>query len=95
MLDTSAVSDAFQYDLAGGNTKLVKVRCISRCTCETGVQVNFELTFTSQWLLELQEQVHAVGISGWSCCIGNGSQDLMFKAFIAFTDPGDPVMIES
>ncbi|KAL5936901.1 hypothetical protein ACKVV1_010357 [Pyricularia oryzae] len=71
-LDQKLVSDAFQYDLAGGNAQLI------------------------DWFLELQERVH--GFSGghdWSCCVGNGSQDLIFKAFQVFTDPEDAVMIES
>ncbi|TLS21968.1 uncharacterized protein PpBr36_09659 [Pyricularia pennisetigena] len=65
-------SNAFQYDLAGGNAHLI------------------------DWFLELQKRVHGFSKGeNWSCCVGNGSQDLIFKAFQVFTDPGDAVMIES
>lgn len=32
---------------------------------------------------------------GWGCCIGSGTQELIHKAFQVFTDPGDPVLIET
>ncbi|KAL5923808.1 hypothetical protein ACKVV1_011443 [Pyricularia oryzae] len=71
-LDQKLVSDAFQYDLAGGNAQLI------------------------DWFLELQNRVHGLSEGhDWSCCVGNGSQDLIFKAFQVFTDPGDAVMVES
>ncbi|KAI6350851.1 hypothetical protein MCOR25_010341 [Pyricularia grisea] len=71
-LDQKLVSDAFQYDLAGGNAQLI------------------------DWFLELQKRVHGSSNGhNWSCCVGNGSQDLIFKAFQVFTDPEDAVMIES
>lgn len=49
-----------------------------------------------QWLKELQVKVHGIQDQpGWGCCVGNGSQDLIHKAFQVFTDPGDAVLIET
>ncbi|KAI1338798.1 PLP-dependent transferase [Xylariaceae sp. FL0016] len=50
----------------------------------------------TQWFEGLQKRVHGLGSSsGWGCCVGNGSQELLHKAFQVFTDPGDPVLIET
>ncbi len=34
-------------------------------------------------------------VARWGCAIGSGSQDLLYKAFQVFTDPGDSVLIET
>ena len=40
--------------------------------------------------------MHNPGIVGtWGCAVGNGSQDLLHKAFQVFTDPGDSVLIDT
>lgn len=49
-----------------------------------------------QWFEGLQQAVHGVGsATTWTCCVGNGSQELIHKAFQVFTDPGDPVLLET
>ncbi|KAJ5265093.1 hypothetical protein N7505_007886 [Penicillium chrysogenum] len=49
-----------------------------------------------KWFEILQRRVHGVGdYSGWGCCIGNGSQELINRALQVFTDPGDPILIET
>ncbi|KAI9037499.1 aminotransferase-like domain-containing protein [Aspergillus affinis] len=48
------------------------------------------------WFEELQRRVHGIrDHQGWACCIGNGSQELIHRAFQVFTDFGDPVLIET
>lgn len=54
------------------------------------------LACIGQWFQKLQLRVHGLTAApGWSCCVGNGSQDLIHKSFQVFTDPGDPILIES
>ncbi|KAK4041315.1 aminotransferase [Parachaetomium inaequale] len=49
-----------------------------------------------KWLEGLQQAVHGISSDGsWMCCVGNGSQELIHKAFQVFCDPGDPVMLET
>ncbi|KAK2750375.1 putative secondary metabolism biosynthetic enzyme [Myotisia sp. PD_48] len=49
-----------------------------------------------QWFEELQIKVHGIDANdGWACCVGNGSQELIHRAFQVFTDLGDPVLIET
>ncbi|KAL2194753.1 TdiD protein [Corynascus similis CBS 632.67] len=49
-----------------------------------------------KWLEGLQQTVHGLSSAGsWACCVGNGSQELIHKAFQVFTDLGDPVMLET
>ncbi|KAG7291297.1 hypothetical protein NEMBOFW57_001310 [Staphylotrichum longicolle] len=49
-----------------------------------------------KWFEGLQQAVHGVGsATTWTCCVGNGSQELIHKAFQVFTDPGDPVLLET
>ncbi|KAK4152104.1 aminotransferase [Chaetomidium leptoderma] len=49
-----------------------------------------------KWWEGLQQAVHGVGhATSWTCCVGNGSQELIHKAFQVFTDPGDPVLLET
>ncbi|KAK1145514.1 hypothetical protein N8T08_004072 [Aspergillus melleus] len=49
-----------------------------------------------KWFEELQRRVHGIGDhQGWACCIGNGSQELIHRAFQVFADLGDPVLIET
>ncbi|KIJ40879.1 hypothetical protein M422DRAFT_209609 [Sphaerobolus stellatus SS14] len=48
------------------------------------------------WLTELMKKVHSrTGAEGWRVSIGSGSQDLLYKAFAAFLNPGDTILIES
>lgn len=43
-----------------------------------------------QWFEDLQRHVHGVtGNSDWTCCIGQGSQELIHRAFQVFVDPGE------
>ncbi|KAG9043604.1 hypothetical protein FS837_009336 [Tulasnella sp. UAMH 9824] len=49
------------------------------------------------WVDRLQ-QIHHNRYSageGWGICVGTGSQDLLYKAFHALLNPGDPVFIEA
>ncbi|KAF9885521.1 hypothetical protein FE257_012849 [Aspergillus nanangensis] len=49
-----------------------------------------------RWFEGLQRRVHGLGEdASWSCCIGNGSQELIHRVFQVFTDPGDLVLIET
>ncbi|KLJ09634.1 hypothetical protein EMPG_14960 [Blastomyces silverae] len=49
-----------------------------------------------QWFRGLQKRVHGLPESGdWACCVGNGSQELIHRAFQVFTDLGDPVLLET
>ncbi|KAL2123583.1 hypothetical protein VTJ04DRAFT_4038 [Mycothermus thermophilus] len=49
-----------------------------------------------KWFEGLQQAVHGIDRSGnWMCCVGNGSQELIHKAFQVFTDPGDAVLLET
>ncbi|KAL3432972.1 pyridoxal phosphate-dependent transferase [Aspergillus tetrazonus] len=49
-----------------------------------------------QWFESLQRSVHGLDENGgWSCCIGNGSQELIHRVIQVFTDPGDPVLLET
>jgi len=46
-------------------------------------------------LTEMQTEFHGRPKNpSWSLAIGAGSQDLLYKAFNALTDPGDVVLIE-
>jgi len=48
------------------------------------------------WLYELQEVVHGRKQGeGWKLSVGNGSQDLIYKAVTSFINPGDPVFLEA
>lgn len=49
------------------------------------------------WVDRLQQIYHnrySAG-EGWGICVGTGSQDLLYKAFHALLNPGDPVFIEA
>jgi tryptophan aminotransferase len=49
-----------------------------------------------KWFSGLQQAVHGISNSdSWTCCVGNGSQEIIHKAFQVFTDPGDAVMLET
>ncbi|EAQ91751.1 hypothetical protein CHGG_03686 [Chaetomium globosum CBS 148.51] len=49
-----------------------------------------------KWFQGLQQAVHGISNSdSWTCCVGNGSQEIIHKAFQVFTDPGDSVMLET
>ncbi|KAL2361376.1 hypothetical protein RJZ56_005734 [Blastomyces dermatitidis] len=49
-----------------------------------------------KWFRGLQKRVHGLPESGdWACCVGNGSQELIYRAFQVFTDLGDPVCLET
>lgn len=41
-------------------------------------------------------RIHGLDAAGtWGCVVGNGSQDLLYKAFQVFTDPGDSILIDT
>ncbi|KAI0113348.1 PLP-dependent transferase [Daldinia grandis] len=49
-----------------------------------------------KWFEEFQCELHGIDRSrGWTCCIGNGSQELLHRTFQVLTDPGDSVLIET
>ncbi|KAG8694061.1 hypothetical protein FRC09_010083 [Ceratobasidium sp. 395] len=48
------------------------------------------------WVYTLQAAQHRrYQGEGWRVSIGTGSQDLLYKSFSAFINPGDPVLIEA
>ncbi|THH29613.1 hypothetical protein EUX98_g4584 [Antrodiella citrinella] len=48
------------------------------------------------WLYKLQEVSHGRKRGeGWKLSVGNGSQDLLYKAVTSFVNPGDPVFLEA
>ncbi|KAG9114433.1 hypothetical protein FRC07_007665, partial [Ceratobasidium sp. 392] len=48
------------------------------------------------WVFTLQAAQHGRHKGeGWRVTIGTGSQDLLYKSFSAFINPGDPVLIEA
>ncbi|KAI0124119.1 pyridoxal phosphate-dependent transferase [Xylariales sp. AK1849] len=54
------------------------------------------ITELRQWFEGFQARIHGPGPAGtWGCAIGSGSQDLLYKAFQVFTDPGDSILIET
>ncbi|KAK3314240.1 pyridoxal phosphate-dependent transferase [Apodospora peruviana] len=50
-----------------------------------------------KWFERFQVKLHNPGHpdASWDCAIGSGSQDLLYKAFQVFTDPGDSVLIDT
>ncbi|KAK4185852.1 pyridoxal phosphate-dependent transferase [Podospora australis] len=49
-----------------------------------------------QWFEAFQAKLHKSGPTGtWGCGIGSGSQDLLYKAFQVFTDPGDSILVDT
>jgi tryptophan aminotransferase len=47
------------------------------------------------WLLTLQKHYHGRSEDpSWTLSVGAGSQDLLYKAFLALNNPGDSVLIE-
>ncbi|TDL25730.1 PLP-dependent transferase [Rickenella mellea] len=49
-----------------------------------------------KWLTGLQEHAHGRKAGeGWRINVGSGSQDVLYKAFVALVNDGDPVLIES
>ncbi|KAG8821443.1 hypothetical protein FRC17_009826 [Serendipita sp. 399] len=50
-----------------------------------------------KWFVGLQEVAHNRPATGgeWGLSVGNGSQDLIYKAFAALVNPGDPVLVEA
>ena len=50
----------------------------------------------NNWLSDFQAFVHKRPRDGsWKLTIGAGSQDLIYKAFTALTNPGDSVLVEA
>ncbi|KAG6330493.1 hypothetical protein ID866_8597 [Astraeus odoratus] len=48
------------------------------------------------WFIGLQARSHGRNsVEGWRLSVGNGSQDLIWKAIQALVDDGDPVLVES
>ncbi|KAG8906044.1 hypothetical protein FRB99_007701 [Tulasnella sp. 403] len=49
-----------------------------------------------KWVYGLQEMYHKrLSGEGWTVTVGGGSQDLLYKAFHALLNPGDPIFIEA
>ncbi|KAG8756584.1 hypothetical protein FRC14_002926 [Serendipita sp. 396] len=50
-----------------------------------------------KWFVGLQEVAHNRPANGgeWGLSVGNGSQDLIYKAFSALLNPGDHVLVEA
>ncbi|KAF8340328.1 pyridoxal phosphate-dependent transferase [Cantharellus anzutake] len=49
-----------------------------------------------EWISDFQARAHQRPQDGsWKLSIGAGSQDLLYKAFLALTNPGDSVLIEA
>ena len=49
----------------------------------------------SAWLLAMQKHYHGRSEHpSWKLSVGAGSQDLLYKAFLALSNPGDSVLIE-
>jgi len=54
------------------------------------------LTHFVKWLEGFQGEVHNREMDGrWSVSVGGGSQDLMYKGFMAVMNPGDSVLVET
>ncbi|TCD61660.1 hypothetical protein EIP91_008108 [Steccherinum ochraceum] len=50
----------------------------------------------TDWLYQLQEASHGRKRGeGWTLSVGNGSQDLIYKAVTSFVNPGDSVLLET
>ncbi|ODO06131.1 tryptophan aminotransferase [Cryptococcus wingfieldii CBS 7118] len=49
----------------------------------------------TSWLSDLQSTVHKRDKSDFAISLGSGSQDLMYKGFLAVLNPGDPVLLET
>jgi kynurenine/2-aminoadipate aminotransferase len=47
------------------------------------------------WLKQLQVQMHCRDKNSFDICIGNGSQDVLTKAFEMLIDPGEVILIEA
>ncbi|KIJ46909.1 hypothetical protein M422DRAFT_164756, partial [Sphaerobolus stellatus SS14] len=65
---------------------------------ETGLQysVTSGIPTLRNWITQLMKEVHSRSDGeGWRVSIGSGSQDLLYKAFSAFLNPGDTILIES
>ncbi|KAG8960044.1 hypothetical protein FRC03_007121 [Tulasnella sp. 419] len=49
-----------------------------------------------KWVDGLQEKYHGRRPGeGWTTAVGTGSQDLLYKAFNAMLNPGDPIFVEA
>jgi tryptophan aminotransferase len=47
------------------------------------------------WLLAMQKHYHGRSEHpSWKLSVGAGSQDLLYKAFLALSNPGDSILIE-
>ncbi|KAN0092921.1 Pyridoxal phosphate-dependent transferase [Tylopilus felleus] len=50
----------------------------------------------NEWFVGLQERMHGrTSSEGWRLTIGNGSQDVIYKAVHSILNPGDPILIET
>ncbi|WVO15334.1 hypothetical protein L204_102990 [Cryptococcus depauperatus] len=47
------------------------------------------------WLADLQSHVHKKDKNEFAISLGSGSQDLMYKAFFAVLNPGDPILVDT
>ncbi|EJD49564.1 TdiD protein [Auricularia subglabra TFB-10046 SS5] len=65
----------------------------------TALQYNFVAGVPDMvnWVTELQSHEHKqpVDPARWTVTIGSGGQDLIYKAFLALVNPGDPVLVEA
>lgn len=91
-LQGQELRNTLQYGLPGGDLSFVKAsRRVNLFEPHAGADIP-----NVQWFKDLQIKVHGVQDQpDWGCCVGNGSQDLIHKAFQVFTDPGDAVLIET
>lgn len=49
-----------------------------------------------EWVTQLVSEVHGRDSGeGWRVSLGSGSQDLLYKAFLALVDPGDTILVEA
>lgn len=48
-----------------------------------------------EWIKDLQVQMHGKEKNSFDICIGNGSQDVLTKAFEMLLDPDDVILIEA
>jgi tryptophan aminotransferase len=49
-----------------------------------------------KWIGDLMTQVHGRSAGeGWRVSLGSGSQDLLYRAFLALINPGDTILVEA
>ncbi|KZV94690.1 PLP-dependent transferase [Exidia glandulosa HHB12029] len=71
---------------------------LSTAEVSTALQYNFVAGVVPlvEWVLKLQAFEHKRKLDpAWTVTIGSGGQDLIYKAFSALVNPGDPVLVEA